>query len=370
MISFWSVFSASLWFSVASLLLYILRHQENFLMRYGVVTWSAAVMLAIIRLIVPLDNTHMIVLRSYTVLPALNRVLRHELMMGITAEEILVFLWLAGAIVGIVFLLFGLLRDRRQLQDFPIVSMSPTVQNAILLCGLDKTNVCVTSAVGTPMAIGLLNPTICLPDWEYSETELYWILQHESTHISGHDIWLRLGFLLFRCLFWWNPFVHLGQRSVDDILELRCDKVVLDKAPLSERTKYVEMLRYVAGQIQCRGSSFVGAGAFVQDDKAGILALRAKQALEAPRPYRVTALMAVTLSLTLFVAPYAFILQPAGLPPEMEDGDEIFQISPETSYIQKTPSGDYELWCNGEYAGPISEQALNDELYRKLEVRP
>lgn len=370
MISFWSVFSAFVWFALASLLLFALRRRENFLMHYGVAAWSIVVLLAVVRLLVPVDDAHMIILRSYTVLPALNRVLRYELLAGVTVERFLVILWLAGALTGLAHILCGLVHDRHRLRQLPTVPPSFQVQSAIQVCSLSEDIVCVTSAAITPMALGLLSPTICLPDDVYTETELCWILRHEAAHISGHDGWLRLGFLLFRCLFWWNPFVHWGQRSVDDILELRCDKAVLEGADPAGRVEYVESLYHVASKLQQDSPSFIGAGTFAQAGKTGALVLRAKQALETPRPHRGTTLAAITLSLALFVASYAFILQPAGFPPDMEDGVGIYQVSLETSYIRKTPSGNYELWCNGEYAGPISNHALNDEPYKNLEVHP
>ncbi len=370
MISFWSVFSASLWFVVAFLLLYALRRQENFLMRYGVAVCSTVVILATVRLLLPLDNARMIVLRSYTVLPVLDWALLYEPIKGVSVERILAVLWLTGAILGLIFILCGLVRDRRRLRQLPNIPPSPQVRSAIQACGLDETTVRVTPAATVPMAIGLLRPTICLPEGEYTETELCWVLRHEAAHISGHDAWLRLGYLLFRCLFWWNPFVHWGQRLMDDILELRCDKAVLSEADPAERVEYVETLHHMASQLHQSKLPFVGAGTFVQAGKAGILALRAKQALDAPRPYIGVALAAVALSFALFAASYAFILQPAGFPSDMEEGPEMFQITPETSYLKKMPSGDYELWCDGEFAGYITGSVRNDEVYRELEVLP
>ncbi len=370
MISFWSVFSASLWFVIASLLLYALRRRENFLMRYGVAVCSTVVVLATVRLLLPLDNTRMIVLRSYTVLPVLDRALRYEPVKGVRVERLLAALWLAGALLGLIFILCGLVRDRRRLRQLPNIPPSPQTRSAIQACGLDEAAVRVTPAATVPMAIGLLRPTICLPEGEYTEAELCWVLRHEAAHISGHDAWLRLGYLLFRCLFWWDPFVHWGQRLMDDILELRCDKAVLSEADPAERVEYVETLHHMASRLHQSKLPFAGAGTFVQAGKAGILALRAKQALDAPRPYIGVVLAAVVLSISLFAASYAFIIQPAKLPPDMSDGDEVFQVTPETAYLKRTPSGDYELWCNGEYAGPVLADSLDNDLFKDLEVLP
>lgn len=100
------------------------------------------------------------------------------------------------------------------------------------------------------------------------------------------------------------------------------------------------------------------------------MALRAKQALDAPRPYRGAALAAVALSLSLFALSYTFIIQPASFPADMEGGVKIYPSSPETAYLKALPSGDYELWCGEELVSVITANMRNDEIYRNLEVLP
>lgn len=79
MISIWSLFSSTLWFLLAFLLLFLLRDHTDFLMRHGTTAWSMAVVLTIVRLLLPLDSKRMIVLRSYRLLPKLRRVLNYDL---------------------------------------------------------------------------------------------------------------------------------------------------------------------------------------------------------------------------------------------------------------------------------------------------
>lgn len=248
--------------------------------------------------------------------------------------------------------------------------LSPQVQAAIQTCGMEADMVRVTTAITTPIATGFFHPTIYLPDKEYAEADLVWIFKHEMSHIAGRDAWWRLGFLLFRCLFWWNPLVHLAQKSVDDILELRCDKNVLHGVDEADRLAYGEALCRAACEAYESAPSFVGAGTFVHPRKMGTLILRVQIALGKPRRRDLGAALALILSFVLFVTSYLFILQPAGMPPGMEDGIEIYGITPETAYLKETPSGDYELWCNNEFAGFVRADARNDEIHKNLEVRP
>lgn len=369
MVSFWSVLSATLWFVLAFLVLCVLRGHTEFLMRHGTTAWSIAVVLTIVRLLLPLDSERMFVLRSYKLLPMLRRALDYQPVAGISVSLFLKVLWLAGSLCGIGFIVYGIARDSRRLQRIPALPLTSQVQDAVLQCNISTDTVCVTTAVTMPMSTGLLHPTIYLPDGQYDEADLVWILKHEMSHIAGHDAWLRLGFLVFRCVFWWNPLVHLAQKSVDEILELRCDKVVLSSMSTDERIAYVEALHHVGHQTSQTILPLIGANTFVQPNKGNALLLRVKTALDDPPRWDKTAIAALVLSLVLFAVSYAFIPQPAELTPP-EDTIPMSVVSPGATYLKRTPSGDYEFWSDGEFVGILSADMLDDELLQTLEVFP
>lgn len=367
MISVWSLLSSTLWFLLAFALLFLLRNHTDFLMRHGTVAWSVAVVLTIVRLLLPLDASYMVILRSYTFLPKLRFFLEIEPLSGISIGLILMGGWVGGSLIWLAYFVYAILRDGKHLRSLPRLPQSPQVRSAASVCGIDEGWIHVTSEVSMPMSIGLIHPVIYLPDTEYSQADLIWILKHEMAHIAGHDAWLKLGFLMFRCLFWWNPLVHMAQRSVDDILELRCDKSVLEGLDAVDRVGYAEALYRVSCQAR-QGKALVGAGAFVQPKEISTLALRVKVALDNPRPHAAGTLVAFILSLALFITSYAFILQPAGFPPDTEDGDKLYGISQGISYLKRTPSGDYEVWFAGEFFGTVHADELQDEMYQGLEV--
>lgn len=371
MISLWSVFSAVVWFSLASLLLYALRDHTELLVHYGVSAWSIAVVLTIARLLLPFDSAHMIVLRSYTVLPALQNALKYELFHHLSVRQLLLGLWIAGACLGLLRIVWGLLCNYRQRRSFPSVTPPPQTQSVMRACNVPEGMVCVTPVVHTPVVVGFFHPTIYLPSIEYDDADLAWILKHELCHVAGLDAWLKLGFLLFRCLFWWNPAVHWAQRSVNDVLELRCDGAVLKGADAEARLEYSAALCHVQRlSIGQKDPAFLGMGAFSPYRQKELLALRVRMAVENPKPWNPFAVLTSILAVGLFAASYMFILQPAGFPPDFADGVEVFMVSPEDSYLKQTSSGSYELWCNGEFAGFVHPDTLDDELYQDLEIFP
>lgn len=370
MISFWSVLSATLWFVVVYLFLFILRGHTTFLMKHGTAVWPIAVVLTIVRFLLPLDSKRMFVLRSYHLLPILRRALDYQPVTGISVSLLLKGLWLAGTLCGVGFIIYGVIRDSRRLRDIPAVPLTPEVRAAAQRCGIKPGMICMTPVFDGAKAMGLLHPTIYLPDRQFNETDLVCMLKHEMNHIAGHDAWLNLGFLLFRCVFWWNPLVYLAEKSVDDILELRCDKTTLDGMSYEERVAYIELMK-LEGERKCKTpKTFVGASNFVSPERANLLLLRASEALNGPKRWDKAAVAALVLSIVLFAVSYVFILQPAELPPTTDDSDSVMIISPETSYLKALPSGDYELWCDGEFLWSVSADELNDSFYQNLEVLP
>lgn len=376
MISFWSVLSASLWFAFASLLLFLLRGHTKFLAHHGTLAWSLAVLITTIRLLLPLDGKHMFVLRSYRLLPALRRGLEYSLAPGLTVSLLLRRLWLLGALVGVVFVVCGTISDKVRLNRVSALPRPPEVLAAIRRCGISPAMVCMTPAAVLPVSNGFIHPSIYLPaDLSgCSEDDLVWVLKHEMTHIAGGDAWLNMGYLLFRCLFWWNPLVHLSQRSVKDSLELRCDKVILNGLSQKEQTAYGDALCRMARKAQDGAPRFLCALEFTRPERATITEIRVKRALAGTFRWSKGELAAVALSVALFAVSYLFIWQPAGFPDEKptgtDDPTKIYNTTPNKSYLKQTPSGDYELWNDGEFVCVISADTVEDDLFQGLEVLP
>lgn len=334
MISFWSVLSATLWFVVVYLFLLILRGHTNFLMRHGTAAWSIAVILTIVRLLLPLDSERMFVVRSYHLLPVVRRALDYQPVTGISVSLLLKGLWLAGTLCEIGLVVYGIIRDSLRLRDIPAVPLTPQVRAAAQRRNISKGMICMTPTVETAAARGLLHPTIFLPVRDFDETDLDCMLKHEMHHIAGHDSWLNLGFLLFRCVFWWNPLVHLAHKSVEEILELRCDAAVLNGMSRNERIVYIEVMQREGARACKERRPFFCVSHFVSQERANTLLLRANEALEGPNRMDKTAVAALVLSIVLFAVSYVFILQPAELPSQPQEDDPMFLTTSGTTYLK------------------------------------
>lgn len=94
-----------------------------------------------------------------------------------------------------------------------------------------------TSAIG-PAVVGLLRPCIVLPaDFEvrYDVRQRHLILAHERCHLDRGDLRMNLLVCALRCVYWFNPLIHLAARHLRFDQELSCDAAVLRHHPNSRR---------------------------------------------------------------------------------------------------------------------------------------
>ncbi|NKI34807.1 hypothetical protein HFP89_06470 [Wenzhouxiangella sp. XN79A] len=95
-----------------------------------------------------------------------------------------------------------------------------------------------------PLLIGALRPRIVLPaDFEqrYTRRQQDLIVAHERCHLRRGDVQFTLLACVLRCVFWFNPLVHLGWPRFRTDQELACDAAVLRAHP-SHRRAYAEAM--------------------------------------------------------------------------------------------------------------------------------
>ena len=70
------------------------------------------------------------------------------------------------------------------------------------------------ASVESAFGIGVIHKRIILPDKDYTEAELHYVLLHEYTHFLNHDTIVKQLVTLFCIIFWWNPVVYLLQKRI------------------------------------------------------------------------------------------------------------------------------------------------------------
>jgi TonB family protein len=91
---------------------------------------------------------------------------------------------------------------------------------------------------GLPAAIGLWKPAIVLPadfDARYSNEQRALMVAHERMHIVRGDLHANALTAAMRCVFWFNPLLHVAARQFRHDQELACDLRVIARHPHARR---------------------------------------------------------------------------------------------------------------------------------------
>ena len=101
-------------------------------------------------------------------------------------------------------------------------------------------------SAGCPALIGVIRPKVILPaDFRvrYTRLERLLVLAHERTHLRRGDAGWNALVALMRCIFWFNPLIHVAARYFRFDQELACDAAVLAARRGSRRPYATAMLK-------------------------------------------------------------------------------------------------------------------------------
>jgi beta-lactamase regulating signal transducer with metallopeptidase domain len=132
------------------------------------------------------------------------------------AAEIVGIVWLAGAVA---------------------MAAMMAVRQRLFLRDVDR-------GLAGPAVVGCLRPYIVTPSdfgTRFTHVEQRLILAHEDVHLERGDARINAVAALARCIFWFNPLVHIGVRMMRADQEASCDAVVIARRPKARRA-YAETL--------------------------------------------------------------------------------------------------------------------------------
>ena len=113
-----------------------------------------------------------------------------------------------------------------------------------------KTALAVCPAIPCPMALGLLRPTVFLPEGVEDRGRLEDILRHELTHLRRHDLLYKWFSVAVTSLHWFNPLMPVFRREMARRCELACDEAAAGELSPEARRRYGETLLSLAADPQ------------------------------------------------------------------------------------------------------------------------
>lgn len=372
-ITIYSVIISIVFFNIALVAAFIMRHSNLFLARNTVSFLLLTVLLGIVRLLTPIDFDKAYVVRSYQVIPAIEDFFARPIVGIFTVGSLLLLIWLAGTVVLLARDFFKQIHFAHTSHNYP-----PSDRRDLIdLAGEYGSNfgLLVSSSISRPYTAGLFRPTIYLPDIELPEESWRTILRHEVQHIHSHDEAKKLFFLAIQALFWWNPLAHISRKEIDTILELQCDARVTAGMSKEEVDAYLDLLKTLKERKADRRIP-IGASAMVWDQKELEARFAALQSAGFSRKKRPHVIM-YTLLLSVFLSSYLLIVQPVRYATEAElfgdlssteefDETEIAGNTSEMYIVFK--NGNYYLYVGDSFVSAVDKEQLQNEPFISLPI--
>lgn len=200
----------------------------------------------------------------------------------IRSTQLLSILWLAGAAVFLALHCVSYLLARRRLLR---AALPPTPEQADRCSALRQAldirrpvGLMRSSAVRSPMMLGLVRPVILLPDRDLTISELDLTLRHELLHLKRRDVAYKAVMLLANAVHWFNPLVWWMAREAGRNLELCCDEAVIRSLNGGGRRAYGQVLLQAAAESSGPAlSTRFGSGKGQLKDRLGNLFLKKRR---------------------------------------------------------------------------------------------
>ena len=109
-----------------------------------------------------------------------------------------------------------------------------------------KIALAVCPVIPCPMALGLLRPTVFLPEGMEDRGRLEDILRHELTHLRRRDLLYKWCAAVVTSLHWFNPLMPMFRREMARRCELSCDEAAAGGLSPEARRRYGETLLSLA----------------------------------------------------------------------------------------------------------------------------
>jgi beta-lactamase regulating signal transducer with metallopeptidase domain len=222
----------------------------------------------------------------------------------VTWAVILVSLWAALALAGVLRIGIGLLRIQRLRRS--CIAIDPQLLSADMqeiLADFRKTrpvSVLVSQRVDVPTAIGFGRPAVVIPAWlveDLTAAELKYVVLHELAHLRRRDDWTNLIQKLVKAVLFFHPGVWWIERKLSLDREMACDDAVLLQT--SAGRVYAQCLARVAEKRMSRRHMALAQAAV---DRVHQLSLRVINILAAPGGDRTTRLWKPAIPLVTVTA--------------------------------------------------------------------
>lgn len=379
MFTFLSLINMTIFGSILIFIIYLLINNNKILLRFGTKLLCVGIFFIVIRFFIPFEFpfTKTIIVTKF--LPNIyNLLIKNLFFIGEIGFSLRLIFYLIWGVVSI-FLLIHSAHIYMNLKR--IISKYTTVEDTVILNLLDelssphhkRKNFHVVKAeyITTPMVFGLKETYIILPAIDLSKEEWRFILSHEITHFYQGHLYYKVICQILCNLYWWNPFVYLLKRLLNNLLEMTVDAEVTKVLPVSERLDYLQCLLKIS-RLEITSSRDVYAMFTFSNHNSTLIARRSHLLLNNSGLNNAKLLfpfcIAVIAYLVFLLSSFFFIVQPRAYKNEVLETS--FSFNDSDCFLIENLNGTYDVYQNSQYVITINSSLSDVEnvrIYSTLE---
>jgi len=346
-ITIFSVWMTVLWSSILILIFYVLRKKMVLLDVCSVSGVLILYIFCIIRLLIPIELPWTKELWGGELYNWVYDVVRYEVVSGINIYQLFYLIWMAGAFFFLIKLTIRYIKLKKVLDRIPVKrdKRAESILTTFLKDKEKRPEIMITSAIQIPCCVGVFYKRILLPEKEYSDEELHYIILHEYTHLKNNDVRTKLLINSICAVYWWNLFVYLLRKDMQQSLEIRCDGQVSKKMDSISRSNYLAVM-LAEFKDTCHADEFKKYHSSIMplfEEHSEKLIERFQLVSDRKNGTSIKGnLVATAITICLLMASYSFVLQSQYACPieEIETDDISYSVDSDNSYI---------TFQNGEY---------------------
>jgi len=150
----------------------------------------------------------------------------------------------------LTYVIVQLIKRNKAMKNSILVEQNKQIKKYIDLFNLKrKVQIFINDNISTPITYGVIHPKIIIQSHILKDEQLLkYVIIHEMTHIKKFDIVFNHIKNLITCLHWFNIFILVASRYIEDDIEVLCDKLVIQKVgdTMQNRKQYcLSMLKLI-----------------------------------------------------------------------------------------------------------------------------
>lgn len=343
---------------IAVVLLWIIFRNNKAVLWFDVRFLLGCMLVMVVRMFVLMDSPVSNNVPIFSVYPQFCRFLRKPLLYweGIQINPMMLLRagWLTGTLISAAFRINGYCAVQKRIRGYKELR-NPKFDKIMERLNREfgkntRFRLVVSNKVGTPYVFGIARPYITVPETEFTEEEIYFILKHEMLHYYRGDMLIRVVCETLKSIYWWNIFVYMLCKLVASMQEINVDFQVIKDLPELEQLKYPNCLAKVAREREMRRKESQWAIGFRKESPSTVykrVNLILKNQEISRRKTTASFLLSAVILGIIVICPNIFTLEPYAIPDKHVDGS--VGLKGGGIYYLDNKDGTYDIYIDGKY---------------------